>query len=137
MYSNNTFGKYPKEGLKIFLFFLSVALIYIVIVYPLKRKRLVRHAKYTVGMVIDRTYIKGSYDPVYVYDVNQIHYTGTEANIIQGPKNFSAEDIGKKYVVLYDSTAPKSACLLHKNPIADTVTVPLNGWDEIPANLLK
>lgn len=132
MYSTYNFEKYPKEGRKIFFFVISCALIYFLVFYPARKNNLLKNGKYVIAEIQDRMYVRHRYDPVYIYHVKGVTYSATESQMIQGVRDFSKADIGKRYLAIFDSLNPHNVCLLHENPVPDNVESPYDGWEEMP-----
>lgn len=49
---------------------------------------------------------------------------------------FDDDDIGKRFVVVFDSIDPGTSCLLHWYLLPDSVDAPLIGWSKLPPELV-
>jgi hypothetical protein len=122
-----------KTGIIILGVLAILVLFYLFYYYPGQKNKLMVNGRYTIGVVVKIIDGKDANDPEYSYAVNGLTYAGNEARMIQGTYSFSNESIGKRYYILFDSTAPENSCLLPLSPAPDSIiTIPENGWHSIP-----
>ena len=125
---NNT-EKWLNKNEKKIKIIAGIAIILILlrlVVYAYYRGKSFReHPKYTIAAISSdfhyRKTGKGSgYD--YTYTINGKKYEGTN------PKGYFKK--GETYLIVYDSTFPKSSILFEKINVTDsTYTLPQNGWN--------
>lgn len=94
-----------------------------------EKQSLDKNSRYTVGKVTEvEANMKGGYRVTFIYDVQGEHYNAF-GKIYE--KNYKL--IGKRFFVRFSPSRPKNCKLLLDKPVLnEIITVPPEGWKEIP-----
>ncbi|MCT2563761.1 hypothetical protein [Chryseobacterium herbae] len=89
-----------------------------------------KNSKYTIAYITSNWHQKNNngVGTDFTYEVNGEKIEKTCANNLEK---------GTRYIVLYDSIAPKNYIMLYNHPLPDSIKRPLNGWkfNEVPVKL--
>lgn len=90
-----------------------------------------QQGRYTIGKLNKVGFTKSSgYDAFFTYSVNHKAFKGRSGIEY---KDFTREDIGKRFLILYVENEESLSNILLQYPVPDSIkSAPPNGWEELP-----